>query len=663
MGRPVQESYVFQGTEFVDRRDWMPVQFGFSGYQGAGLNLMTSLNDRRDGRNAPFVENEYDANTIRGFARFITTVNCPGIGIVENLLNYTIGRGIKAAVSTKKGRQVPDGLVEAAQDIVDEFNEDNRIIGDFDREAMLRDRRDGETYMGLYPKAGKTTLRTIEPDSVREPSGEPFTPEQLCEIYGMQLEYPTRWSFGHHTDEHDVMNCHGYCIQWGSSDPYDYLPAKYVAHSKVNVDRCILRGMSDWYPAWKWLKQQERLLTNTGEGAAELAAISYITQFAAATQEQVRTMREGQADLQYTKVGQNGATQTIYKRYREPGVLNVPKGQEYLPGPMGHERGQAFLEVVQGILRQVGTRWCMTEGMISGDDSNNNLASSVEGGSRFWKYADASQGRECAKWQGIYTMVLQNAHEMGRFEKFGLPWEELKRVLVITVTCPEIDVRDPQVLAETRAIEKKHGVLSAKTWADEAGYDHDKEVAQGAREEVDTVQPGVGPVRPDGTPADDVSKTALNGAQVTSLMEVMEKAAAGQIPRESVGPLIIASFPMLTSQQIKDITGPLDNFRPSAEVRPQGEYEDKSRLQWKRNVKAIQDILDQVKSEGMTEGHAKIQLGLLGLSPEKIDALLADIADGTLTPENQQALSENYAAHVSPHWRLVMEAEAFRDYP
>lgn len=596
-GNGVAESLRINGDEIVDRSDWGPIGWGFQNGLGFGLNLMSSLNDRRDGRNAPFVENEYDAATIRGFARFITTANCPGVGIVKTLVNYIIGRGIKATVSTKKGKQAPDGIVECAQDIIDEFNEDNKIVGNFDRESCRRDHRDGEGYVGLYPKNRKTVLRSIEPDNVKDPGSPPFSDEELAETYGLAIEYPTAWHWGHHADEHDPENTHGYCIQWKAADPYDYLPARYVHHSKAddNNDRTTPRGMSDFLPAWQWLKQQERLLRNAGEGAAELAAISYITQFSSATQEQVRTMRAGQADYELTRTSRNGGSNTTYKRRRDPGVLNIPQGQEYKEAPMGAERGEAFLKVVQGILRQVGVCWAMTEGMISGDDSNNNMASSVEAGSRFWKYADAQQGAECAKWQQIYVVVLRNAYDMGRFERFGVTWEELRRLLVITVSCPEIDVRDPKILAETRAIEKANGILSAKTWADEAGYDHDKEVSQGA---VDTVSAAAGAADPSGQPG-----------------------------------------------------------------RQAGEYEDKSRLQWKRNVKAIQDILDQVKSEGMTIGHAKIQLGLLGLAPDKIDALLADIADGSLTPENQQSLSETYAAHVSPHWRLVLEAEAFRDYP
>ena len=611
----VSESYNFQGSEFVDRRDWGPVGFGFAnGGFGFGFNLMSSLNDRAYGKNRPFVENEYDAATIRGFARFITTINCPGIGIVENLLNYIIGEGIKVSVSTKKGRQAPPGLVEFTTDVLDEFNEDNKIIGDFDRERLLRDRRDGDAYTCLYPKMGpkrgegKTYLRTLEPDGVVDPKGTPFNDHELAEIFGMNIEYPTHWPFGHHVDVHDIMNCHGYCVRWATAEPFDYLPARYVHHSKVNVDRVVVRGMSDWYPAWKWLKQQERLLENTGEGAAVLAAIAYITQFATATQEQTRNMREGQAQFTYSRPGMNGQTQTVYKNVRDPGsVLNVPQGQEYLPGPMGHERGQAFLAVVQGILRQVGTRWCMTEGMISGDDSNNNMASAVEAGGRFWKYAKASQGRESSKWKDIYTTVIHNAYDMGLYDRFGLTWDQLKMLLVITVTCPEIEVRDPLEVTEKRKIESDAGILSDKTWATEAGYDHDKEKAQGATKAADPAAMGGG--RFPGRPGQPGAVPGQPGAP------------GGQPPRQF------------------------------------GEYEDKSRLQWKRNTRAIKDVLDGMAAGTMTPVHAKLQLGLLGLNPDRVDALIADLQDdGKLDAANTADLAETEAAHVSPHWRLVREA-------
>lgn len=614
-GQAVAEAYNFQGAEFVDRRDWGPVGWGFAnGMFGFGVNLMSSLNDHADGKNRPFVENEYDAATIRGFARFITTINCPGIGIIENLQNYIIGEGIKVTVATKKGKKAPDGLVEFAQDVIDEFNEDNKIIGDFDRERLLIDRVDGEAYTCLYPKmgpkrgSGKTFLRSLEPDAVQDPKGVPFDDRELSEIYNLNLQYPTHWPFGHHVDVHDIQKCHGYCVRWGTAEPFDYLPARYVHFSKVNVRRNVLRGMSDFYPAWKWLKQQERLLDNTGEGAAVLAAIAYITQFANATQEQVRNMRESQAQFTYSRVGMGGQTQTVYKNNRDPGsVVNMPQGQEFLPGPMGHERGQAFLQVVQGILRQVGTRWCMTEGMISGDDSNNNMASAVEAGGRFWKYAVAAQGRECTKWKEIYIIVLQNAFDMGLFDRFGMTWDQIKQVLTITVVCPEVDVRDPNELTQKRKTESEAGILSDKTWATEAGYDYDKEVAQGAKKAVQG--------DPMGAPG-GFGRPGQPGA-----VPGQPGAFGGQQPRQL------------------------------------GEYEDKSRLQWKRNTRAIKDVLDGLQAKTMNAVHAKLQLGLLGLNPERIDALIADLMDdGQLSAANTADLAETEAAHVSPHWRLVREA-------
>jgi HK97 family phage portal protein len=56
------------------------------------------------------------------------------------------------------------------------------------------------------------------------------------------------------------------------------------------------------------------------------------------------------------------------------------------------------------------------------------------------------------------------------------------------------------------------------------------------------------------TPGLDVQKTALNGAQVTALKEIVQAVAAGQLPRESGVAIIIAAFP-ITPEQAEEIMG------------------------------------------------------------------------------------------------------------
>lgn len=599
-------------TQIVDRAEWRPV--GYMTDPGVGGMVMNRPTDRADGKDEPYIRTEQDLQVIRGFARFVTTLTCPGVGIVENLQNYIIGTGLTVSVNVKRNKQAPAGLVECLKDVVDRFNEQNKISGDLDREMEGESRINGEWFLSVTPKRGPdrrsgcAVIRSAEPACVGDPGRNLWTPEEYWRLYGVYCPWPTLTRWGVHCDENDVQNVHGYFVQWNSDGMFDYMPTKFMHHLKRNRTRNVARGLSDFYPAWRWLKQQERLLMNTGEGAAELAAISYIIQYAEASKGQIEGMRaEGNGTQPYGRPVQSATgsvyVQPSYKIRRTPGtVLEVGKGQEYLTGPMGAERGQAFLEVVQGILRQVGTRWCMPEGMISGDYSNANLASSVEAGSQFHKFATAAQAKSASAWVEIFWMGVQVAYDAGLFDRFGLTMEEIKATVVIVVTFPSVEVRKPLEQAQTNQIEFEKGVLSAKTWAEESGRDYEQEVANGAKQ--------MQPAGPFG-----------GGMAGGDPMGGGDQGGAG------------------------------------------GEYSDMSRLQFKRNVSSIQDVLQRVNRGEMSAGMAKQMLITLGLAPDRVEAILADIADdGTLSPANAASIAEDLAVYAMPYSRLVLE-EAARDLP
>lgn len=65
------------------------------------------------------------------------------------------------------------------------------------------------------------------------------------------------------------------------------------------------------------------------------------------------------------------------------------------------------------------------------------------------------------------------------------------------------------------------------------------------------------------TIAADVQATALNGAQVISLVEIANAVAVGSLPADSARALIAASFPNLTAEQVAAIVGPLVAFEPA----------------------------------------------------------------------------------------------------
>ena len=378
----VAEDSFFNGQRVVNRAEWLPVGFGFNSLLGGALS--TSLSDHDDGRNAPFVLNDNDIAEGRAMARFVTTVNCPAIGIGEILKNYVVGRGFVHAVGYKKKFAGQfEGLDHEVQEVLDEFDEDNSFKGDLDRELFWRSRRDGEAILGLWPtQAGRTKARVIEPEFLCDPGRNPFSHEELKDIfarYRLPMRFNnelTNWTFGVHTPEADIDEVLGLCLRWQGDSQYDYLPEPYVWHLKGNKERNFKRGMSDFYPAWKWLIQQSEILENTGSAAKKQSAIAYIVQhISGVTKQKVESVKDAAADYTYETQTAGGGTKTIRGSTHPPGTeLNVPKGQAYVPGPTGSERGNAFMEVIQGILRQVATRFQLTEGAISGDDSSNTFA-------------------------------------------------------------------------------------------------------------------------------------------------------------------------------------------------------------------------------------------------------------------------------------------------
>lgn len=494
------ESLRIANAEFVNRFDYLPVGFGFGNdYFGqnplGGTFMYSSPSDRYDGRDWPFVTTEADLNYARGLARFVTKTHCPGVAVERNLKAHVIGKGGNYTAGVRKGNKAPEGLVDAVQDVLDEFIDENRIIGDGEHEWFWRGVRDGETMISTTPikrGPGIVDAREIEPANIRDPGAPLYDEKDLQKRFGMYIDCATNWAFGVHKADHDVQKVFGYAIDWSTVDgDWDYLPDGYLEHWKRNVDRNVSRGMTDFFPAWQWLREQHRLLTNTSAGSAERAAISYIVQHVeGVTKGQAQSMRREQADYSYTIRGPSGNSNTVYKEWKPPGTkLDVPKGQEYIAIASGADPSPAYLEVVQAILRQVGVIWCMSEAMISGDDSGGSVTAAVVSGSRFDKYATMEQGSFAGFMGRVCWKVLRIAYNLGKFFRWGFArgsagsWQKFKRLIEIIIGYPDVANRDPQQQEQIRQTRQQAGILSKKTWSDEVDLDYETEQAQIQKEQ------------------------------------------------------------------------------------------------------------------------------------------------------------------------------------
>ncbi len=110
------------------------------------------------------------------------------------------------------------------------------------------------------------------------------------------------------------------------------------------------------------------------------------------------------------------------------------------------------------------------------------------------------------------------------------------------------------------------GGIRLNEWREQIGFEPDPDgdrFAPGTEAEamVDPVdgeeghpmKPGKGKVR------QDVQQTALNGAQIASLVQIVEAIGLGQIPAESARAMIAAAFPALDPDAIEQIVGPAED--------------------------------------------------------------------------------------------------------
>lgn len=144
----------------------------------------------------------------------------------------------------------------------------------------------------------------------------------------------------------------------------------------------------------------------------------------------------------------------------------------------------------------------------------------------------------------------------------------------------------------------------------------------------------------------DVASLALNGAQVTSLVDVITQVGTGAMPKETAKPVLKAAFPSFSDELIASIIDPIEPGSISADGVPTaastavegeqaetgtGEWMGLSRRQLTNNRKALTDVLNGLADGSMSEALARAQLSMIGLAPENIDAIVADATDGEVS--------------------------------
>jgi len=490
---------VHEATSVPSLIDYREMLFDSPGFGGGHYNPTTTHpQDRKHGRYRPVFETESQLNQIRGMARWLTASDETAIGVMENLVNYIIGTGFEYAAVARNETGESSQLIARVQSVIDNFLERNDWDGDLDRELFVRSRRDGEFFLRLHHVGGGLTeARLVEPEFVTEPADKRFMNEY---VGADSLD----WTFGVASDIRDVQRVHGFHVQWdGDPNDWEFVPVSEMIHAKLNVDRNIKRGLSDFFPTEKKIKRAAKVLRNTAEGAAIQAAIAYITEDAKGTAKgDIETLRSAQTDHTLRQSTPDGGTRTTRTRRFDPGTILNTVGRQYKPGPMGSQRVPPFISVVQAVLRSVAVRWSMPENMISGDASNANFASLLVAEGPFVKSAEAKQMYYKRQFENVIWIVLKTAADHGAF---GVDFAALRRLVNLSITPPRVSSRNRQEETTIRSTLSQAGVMSRKTWAAQEDLDYDVE-RQNIEDEPPLTMTG-GPLVPGST-----SQVALQAA-------------------------------------------------------------------------------------------------------------------------------------------------------
>ena len=413
-----------------------------------------NMSGRRYGQNWPYILSDQHLDMYRTLSRNIYDGNAHGKGLINGFCAYVVGKGMNLrATQRKKGDDSP--LVGKLQAWLDNFSDLN-TFSEFQQEAFVRSKRDGEAIIRHFPKAnGQTHLRFVWPEHVRQPP----------------MEAQDVWSFGVETDPEDIETVKAYAISRPNdpSEQPDIVSAEEIDHIKCNVDRGIKRGMPELCLDLRdSLESARKLRRNTAEGAAVRAAFAYIRKHATATSSQVGDFLTAQQDYLAPRVSrdgdQNRATELI-----EPGtVVDIDAGQEYIASPA--DAGVPFyVQAVQMCLRAAGCRWNAPEGLASGDYSNNNFASALVAEAPFRLRCEMEQEFYRTRFMRIVMRAVQHAIDIG-----ALPPDTLE-VCEIQMTPRSLEARDKQQEASTNQVYVGMGIKSPQTISQEMGLDYENE--------------------------------------------------------------------------------------------------------------------------------------------------------------------------------------------
>lgn len=466
----LRESFEMPGRQLTP--DYFYREAGWGGEVGwAGT---ANPEDRYKGAHRPVFSDEAGLRQIKAIGRFYTEFDEVGLGLRDNVVNYTGGEAIAYVcepIDKKKGIDVAANV----QKWIDGWLTQNRWAGLREKEPMRTAFADGEALAILH------VLDDLEyPDVQLQDCSHLVDPKDMAtaQTDRMGFDY-LDWEFGVGTLPGRQDRPLAYFFDWYGQNDYQLLPASRVVHVKLNVPEDVKRGVCDPFVAHRSLKLASTGTATTAKQAAIQATIAYIEKLAAdAPMEKVNQALLNPDVVSQIVTGLNGRSQTMPTQEYMGGQIVRTNDTDFAYGPMGTPAGPKLVEVFNAVLRRVAVRWQFSDWMVTGDPSNNNMASSIVAETPFHRSTRSRQGVWSDHYEQLVKKAIELAMAVGRGPE-GVPNDpkQLWKIVKLRVKMPDPKERDQLEEASIFEIEHQNGVVSVKTWREQRGYDDETETA------------------------------------------------------------------------------------------------------------------------------------------------------------------------------------------
>lgn len=529
---------------------------------GYGTQYLSRRDNRMAGEVLPLFINWWQLKMVRDRSRFICRNNEFAIAAINAHKNYVVGTGFTYTVQARSDNTDPR-LIQKVQDLIDLCCEHNRMP-EVESEAIQRYHADGEWFWRVFRGSdGLLRVRFVEPELVRSPADD---------------DSPAN-SFGVICKNEDIHDRVGYWVverPWESTTPTK-VPADQIIHVRANVESNSKRGLPTVFAVEANLKSAEDVLQSMIAVAKARSKIAVIRRVNDSPPEAVEELNRKATD--YTVTDPNSGARTSINHMGYGSILTSSGNIEY-EFPAMNIGSADLVETLSANLRAIAARFGITETMMSTDASNNNYASALVAEAPAVKTFERMQSilgqavaeRRTRPERSILWMQIQHAVDLGL-----LPSDTLERI-TIRAKGPGLVSRDYDREANTAKTYLDMGLWSPQTVTADSGKNFEEEqrniqkYKEEAAAKTAVAQPSGSPVggitepSQGGDSAEQVQDTALNGAQISSLVDLAVQAATGALPVSSAKAIAMAAFPSVSGQLLEKIFAEIKPNAPMAQA-------------------------------------------------------------------------------------------------